>query len=189
MTKNIFDSIANHYDSPDRQALAKIIREELTTYLPRDSHQKVLLDYGGGTGLVSLPLAERFKELIIADASETMLKMAEEKIHADASVEFPAVQANLILLSLVLLHIPDTENILTKLYEILAPGGQLIIVDFDKNEQISHPKVHNGFSQEELNNRLEKTGFVSATSHTFHRGEKLFMNKNASLFLSISQKA
>ncbi len=40
MTKNIFDSIANHYDSPDRQALAKIIREELTTYLPRDSHQK-----------------------------------------------------------------------------------------------------------------------------------------------------
>ncbi|WP_393967313.1 class I SAM-dependent methyltransferase [Enterococcus faecium] len=200
MTKNIFDSIANHYDSPDRQALSKIIREELTTYLPRDSHQKVLLDYGGGTGLVSLPLAERFKELIIADASETMLKMAEEKIqaadlknvrtiHADASVEFPAVQANLILLSLVLLHIPDTENILTKLYEILAPGGQLIIVDFDKNEQISHPKVHNGFSQEELNNRLEKTGFVSATSHTFHRGEKLFMNKNASLFLSISQKA
>ncbi len=82
MTKNIFDSIANHYDSPDRQALAKIIREELTTYLPRDSHQKVLLDYGGGTGLVSLPLAERFKELIIADASETMLKMAEEKIQA-----------------------------------------------------------------------------------------------------------
>ena len=82
MTKNIFDSIANHYDSPDRQALAKIIREELATYLPRDSHQKVLLDYGGGTGLVSLPLAERFKELIIADASETMLKMAEEKIQA-----------------------------------------------------------------------------------------------------------
>ena len=39
MTKNIFDSIANHYGSPDRQALAKIIREELTTYLPRDSHQ------------------------------------------------------------------------------------------------------------------------------------------------------
>ncbi|MGC3017539.1 hypothetical protein ACPTFI_14750, partial [Enterococcus faecium] len=77
------------------------------------------------------------------------------------------VQANLILLSLVHLHIPDTENILTKLNEILAPGGQLIFVDFDKNEQISHPKVHNGFSQEELNIRLEKTGFVSATSHTF----------------------
>lgn len=76
-----------------------------------------------------------------------------------------------------------------KLYELLAPGGQLIIVDFDKNEQISHPKVHNGFTQEELNDRLKKTGFVSTASHTFHRGEKLFMNKNASLFLSISQKA
>lgn len=43
-----------------------------------------------------------------------------------------------------------------KLYELLAPGGQLIIVDFDKNEQISHPKVHNGFTQEELNDRLKK---------------------------------
>ena len=76
-----------------------------------------------------------------------------------------------------------------KLYELLAPGGQLIIVDFDKNEQISHPKVHNGFIQEELNDRLKKTGFVSTASHTFHHGEKLFMNKHASLFLSISQKA
>lgn len=75
-----------------------------------------------------------------------------------------------------------------KLYELLAPGGQLIIVDFDKNEQISHPKVHNGFTQEELNDRLKKTGFVFTASHTFHRGEKLFMNKHASLFLSISQK-
>lgn len=149
---------------------------------------------------MSLPLAERFKELIIADASETMLKMVEEKIqaadlknvrtiHADASVEFPAIQADVILLSLVLLHIPDTKTILMKLFELLAPGGQLIIVDFDKNEQISHPKVHNGFIQEELNDRLKKTGFVSTASHTFHRGEKLFMNKNASLFLSISQKA
>ena len=59
-----------------------------------------------------------------------------------------------------------------KFYELLAPGGQLIIVDFDKNEQISHPKVHNGFTQEELNDRLKKTGFVSTASHTFHRGEK-----------------
>ena len=45
----------------DRQALAKIIREELTTYLPRDSHQKVLLIMEAATGLVSLPLAEDLK--------------------------------------------------------------------------------------------------------------------------------
>ena len=127
-----------------------------------------------------------------------MLKMAEEKIqaadlknvrtiHADASVEFPAVQANLILLSLVLLHIPDTENILTKLYEILAPGGQLIIVDFDKNEQISHPKVHNGFSQEELNNRLEKRALSLLLVIPSIVGKAIY-EQNASLFLSISQK-
>lgn len=199
MTKNIFDTIANHYDTPDRQALAEIIREEVVKYFPENTNQKVLLDYGGGTGLVSLPFADAFKELIIADAAETMLKMAEEKIntanlknvrtiHADASVSFPTVKADVILVSLVLLHIPDTETILKKLYELLAPEGQLMIVDFDKNNRINHPKVHNGFDQQELHQKLKAAGFASVTSHTFHHGEKLFMHQDASLFLAIGKK-
>lgn len=199
MTKNIFDTIANHYDNPDRQALAAIIREEVVKYFPENTNQKVLLDYGGGTGLVSLPFADDFKELIIADAAETMLKMAEEKIntanlknvrtiHADASVSFPTVKADVILVSLVLLHIPDTETILKKLYELLAPEGQLMIVDFDKNDRINHPKVHNGFDQQELHQKLKTAGFSSVTSHTFHHGEKLFMHQDASLFLALGKK-
>ncbi|SEM51639.1 ubiE/COQ5 methyltransferase family protein [Mesobacillus persicus] len=50
-------------------------------------------------------------------------------------------------MSFVLLHIPDTDKILQELFDILNNGGKLIIVDFDKNDKIHHPKVHNGFSQ------------------------------------------
>lgn len=200
MTKNIFDSMASHYDSPERQQLAEIIRKEVQSQLPKDIAEKTLLDYGGGTGLVSLPLAKRFKEVIIADASEAMLETAEKKIqqaklenvrtiHADATVSFPTVQADIILLSLVLLHIPDTDTILKKLHEHLSADGQLFLVDFDKNEAISHPKVHNGFEQKVLEEQLEEAGFIPSESHTFHHGSKIFMNQDASLFLSISKKA
>lgn len=38
-------------------------------------------------------------------------------------------------------------------------NGKLIIVDFDKNEMISHPTVHNGFNQKELKSLLSDAGF------------------------------
>lgn len=91
-------------------------------------------------------------------------------------------------MSLVLLHIPDTEKILQELFTLLNPGGKLIIIDFDKNDNINHPKVHNGFSQEELNKILSQIGFKSVKIKTFYHGNRIFMNQDASLFISKSIK-
>ncbi|MFP9075757.1 methyltransferase domain-containing protein, partial [Enterococcus faecalis] len=76
--------------------------------------------------------------------------LTKESIHEEADI---------VLLSLVMLHIPDTEHLLQQLYQLLKPGGRLFIVDFNKNQSVSHPKVHNGFEQDTLLQLAESVGF------------------------------
>lgn len=95
--------------------------------------------------------------IVLVDSSEKILRVAEAKInsrkiknaevlYADFAKEVPAVQVGIILISLVLLHVPDTNLLLENLDSILNPGGKLIIIDFDKNEKVNHPKIHNEFT-------------------------------------------
>lgn len=195
----IFNQIANHYDTPERKALAKIIQDELIYQLPSSTKELTFMDYGRGTGLVSLALADRFKQLLLVDSSDAMLTIAADKIKTsgltnvssarfDATTESIDQKADLILMSLVLLHIPDTRLILEKIYHMLTPDGQLLIIDFDYNDAINHPKVHNGFDQQALIALLEQLGFHSTNIHTFHSGKNLFMNQNASLFFASGKK-
>ena len=74
------------------------------------------------------------------------------------------------------------------MFTILNDGGKLIIVDFDKNEEISHPKVHNGFVHEELKDILSEVGFNSTEIKTFHHGKRVFMKQDASMFIASSMK-
>ncbi|MGG5339821.1 hypothetical protein IGK01_002294 [Enterococcus sp. AZ080] len=137
--------------------------------------------------------------MIIIDSAAGMLAMADKKIkeakqanvrtlELDATKDLPAEKADIILLSLVLLHIPETKVILKQLSQMLHPSGKLYIVDFDKNEKIQHPKVHNGFDHEELREQLKLAGFKPLSIETFHHGKNLFMKQDASLFLAIAIK-
>ncbi|SCC54355.1 MULTISPECIES: class I SAM-dependent DNA methyltransferase [Priestia] len=190
--------MAKRYDTEDRIELAKVIVKEVKTQL-KDSQSKSLLDYGSGTGLVSLELTDLVDSALLVDSSEQMLDIAKGKIAyndiqnaktlcADFTKKAPTVKADIVLMSLVLLHIPETKQVLQQLFTLLNDNGKLIIVDFDKNSKISHPKVHNGFSHSELKELLLEVGFASTTIHTFHYGERIFMNQDASIFLSTSLK-
>ncbi|AXH99047.1 methyltransferase domain-containing protein [Sporosarcina sp. PTS2304] len=198
MEENVFEQMANRYDTEDRIALAKVIVDEVKTVLT-DSQLKSLVDYGCGTGLIGLELTDTVSSVLLVDSSQQMIEVVKKKIkgrgitnaqvlHSDFAQEMTTLKADIVLLSLVLLHVPDTEKILQEMFNSLHEGGQLLIVDFDKNDQISHPKVHNGFSHEELKNILQDIGFKTTEIHTFYHGERLFMNKDASMFLANSVK-
>ena len=198
MEHNVFEQMAKRYDTEERIELAKVIAKEVRSEL-QNSTSKSLLDYGGGTGLVSLELVDVVDSILLVDSSKQMIGVAEAKIsrngisnakvlYSDFTQETPELKADIILLSLVLLHIPDTEKILQQLFNILTEGGKLIIIDFDKNDKINHPKVHNGFSHEELKDRLSEVGFTSIEMKTFHHGKRIFMNQDASMFISSSIK-
>ncbi|MCU6396829.1 class I SAM-dependent methyltransferase, partial [Enterobacter quasiroggenkampii] len=60
------------------------------------------------------------------------------------------LHADYIFMAQVLLHINDVELVLSRLYDVLNPGGHLLIVDFNKNEEIVSDMVHNGFDQVKL---------------------------------------
>lgn len=198
MENNVFEEMAKRYDTEERKALAKVIVKEVRPQL-QNSQGKSLIDYGSGTGLVSLELSDLVDSILLVDSSKQMLDVAEAKIsqqgisnakvqYADLTQETPELKADIVLMSLVLLHIPDTKKILQELFNVLNKGGKLIIIDFDKNDQISHPKVHNGFSHEELKKVLSEVGFTSTEMKTFYHGERIFMNKDASMFIASSYK-
>lgn len=186
-------------ETEKRMELVKAIVEEVRPRL-QDCETKSLVDYGGGTGLVSLELSDLVHSILLVDSSKQALQGAQDKISekgiTNSKVLYsdftqytpPEIKADIVLLSLVLLHIPDTKLILQKLFSVLNNNGRLIIIDFDKNDNVNHPKIHSGFSHNQLKNILSEVGFKSTEIKTFYHGERIFANQDASMFLSTSTK-
>lgn len=198
MEENVFETIAKKYDSPERIELANIIVHKVSQELI-ESKGKTLIDYGSGTGLIGLQIADSVKTAILVDSSENMVEIINNKVAAnniqnvqtfvaDFTKDTFDIKADIVLVSLVLLHIPDTKIILDKLYKTLHTDGKLIIIDFDKNPHVHHPKVHNGFAVDELEALLTSAGFKSTDIQQFHHGEKIFMKQDATLFIAVSKK-
>lgn len=198
LNNNVFEDMAKRYDTPERIKLANIISKEINEQLTNGQSKRVI-DYGSGTGLISVQLADQVSELIMIDSSEEMLKVADEKIKqnkldntktllADFTEKVPDIKADVVMMSLVLLHIPETKKILERVYSVLNEDGKLIIVDFDYNEKVSHPKIHNGFKHDELTALLSDVGFQTSEVRNFHHGKETFMNQDADVFISVSRK-
>jgi len=197
MEERIFHRIAHQYDSDAQIQLTEKIAEEIRAFMT-PAHR--LLDYGCGTGLVGLQFADDVDQLILADAENEMLKIVQQKItsldlkNAETMqlnvVEdsLPDIQVDTIIMSLVMLHVSDTQALLNQLFKLLQPGGQILIADFNQNDKVSHPLIHSGFTHETVKEKMEKAGFNKPSIHTFYQGEKLFMNQDASLFLAHATK-
>ncbi|WP_438431484.1 class I SAM-dependent methyltransferase [Gorillibacterium sp. sgz500922] len=196
---DIFERMADGYDTAERIHVAKTAAEAIRGYLI-DADQKNAIDFGCGTGLVGLNLLNEFRHIRFVDSSQKMIdrinrKLAEFAVpNADAlcldleNETGTGLRADYIFMAQVLLHIRDVDAILTRLYEALAEGGHLLIVDFDKNENIVSDMVHNGFEQAELADRMTQIGYASVRSETFYSGSSLFMNRDASMFILDAQK-
>jgi len=191
---DIFEAMADGYDTSERIHIAKVASDAIRAYI-EDGKDKSAIDFGCGTGLVGLNLLDAFRHIVFLDTSQNMLdridrKMAEANIRnastlrLDMETGFKAdLHADYVFMAQVLLHIKDTELILSRLYEVLNPGGHLLIVDFDKNENIQSDMVHNGFDQGDLIGLMAGIGYADIKSQTFYTGNKIFMNQDASLFI------
>lgn len=198
-TIDIFERMASQYDIEERVSVAKIISQNIKSVLP-DVKDKTAMDYGCGTGLVGLDLAERFKHIVFADMSENMIAVVKDKLKNAGMKNASAVCCDLlssplemkvdyIIMSQVLLHVKDYVRLLDSLYGMLNVGGSLIIVDFDKNENVVSDMVHNGFEKSQLIAECKQRGFSDVQAGTFYHGERMFMKQDASLFLLIGKKA
>ena len=194
-----FDMIANSYDTSERAQIAKVSSDAIKEYLV-DTKSKNAIDFGCGTGLVGMNLLSEFKEILFLDTSQNMLNIIDQKI-SDSNVlnastlcfDFEtstqdSIRTDYIFMVQVLLHIQDFESVLSKLYDILNFEGHLLIVDFNKNDEVVSDMVHNGFDQEQLRKIMMKIGYKDIQSKTFYTGSKVFMGQDASLFILDAKK-
>jgi demethylmenaquinone methyltransferase/2-methoxy-6-polyprenyl-1,4-benzoquinol methylase len=95
-----------------------------------------LLDAGGGTGRASLPLRGFVRGVAVCDISHPMLKRACGKgaaaVCAPAEcLPFPARCFARILAVDALHHFRDAAAAIAEMVRVLAPGGRLVIEEFD----------------------------------------------------------
>lgn len=200
LNQSQFNQIARNYDNNERIKLAKTISSELNLLFNKGTYDS-LLDYGGGTGLVTFDIEHHFNHITVLDASPKMVEICNTKIKTLNKTNIAAIEGDLltsnnillhqtydvILLSLVLLHSGNYMALLQQLVTQLNSNGLLIIVDFDKNENVNHPNIYNGFEQKDIQKSLRTIGLSNIDSHTFYQGKNIFMNKDASLFLASGQ--
>ncbi|TCP52576.1 ubiquinone/menaquinone biosynthesis C-methylase UbiE [Tumebacillus sp. BK434] len=196
---DIFEMMAKRYDTSERVHIAKVASDAIREYVV-DAKDKNAIDFGCGTGLVGVNLLDDFNSILFLDTSQNMInemnqKITEFEIRNAETLCFDFekegrsdLHADYIFMAQVLLHIDHIEVVLSRLYEVLNAGGHLLIVDFNKNENVASDKVHNGFDQENLIELMSKIGYREIQSKTIYSGSKIFMNHDASLFVLDARK-
>jgi len=179
---------AAHFDSKARQwddnplfrerglKIAEAIRQTVPLHRGMSA-----LDYGCGTGLLSFPLKDELGAILMADSSAGMLEVVKEKIAAQGVTNMttlqldlladppPAQRFDLIVTSMTLHHVPDTDQILRVFHDLLQPGGYLCIADLDEEDGSFHGQevdVHHGFDRADLSRRAAQSGFANVRFQT-----------------------
>ena len=192
--KHDFNHKAETFDSHKNIFLANLVCQAVEKQLDAPS-DKEILDFGGGTGLLSLPLAEQAKSVTLVDISEKMLEQARLKAEQQDIKNIQFLEQNLlakpleqefdlIVVCRVLHHMPDLDESLSLFHQHLRENGQLLLADFTKTEA-----DHHGFDLAELENKLIEHGFSSVHSQILYSAEDLFQGNYSELFFTVAQKS
>ncbi|CCH79253.1 Methyltransferase type 12 [Nostocoides japonicum T1-X7] len=188
------DEAATWDDDPGHErrqvAVARAI-EEAVDLGPTTS----AVDIGGGTGRLSILLADRVGSVVVTDPSAGMVRVARERIDtAGLGDRLRAVQADLTVdrlegtydvawSSMALHHVHDLDGLLRAVAALLADGGRLAIADLDKDpDGAFHADKtdfdgHHGFDRHHLAEQLTRAGFADIRfrdATTIRKGDRDF---------------
>jgi SAM-dependent methyltransferase len=170
-----FDKAAASWDeNPGRTKLAKDVARAISEaiVLPADVD---VLDFGCGTGLLTLALKPWVHSITGVDSSQGMLDMLNKKV---AALNLDGVKTRLVDLargdeltgtydlvvsSMTLHHVEAIEPLVSLFHRILSPGGHLCIADLDPEGGRFHEDsagiFHFGFEREALAGVFREAGF------------------------------
>jgi tRNA (cmo5U34)-methyltransferase len=201
-----FDAEAAKWDSnPVRVAMARAVADAMIRHVPFSPSMHVM-DYGAGTGLITLRLQPLVGLIVAADSSRGMLKVLDEKRAAlgarniatrlldleqsePAGPEFDAVVS-----SMTLHHVDDVFALFRRFRNALKPRGYLAVADLDTEDGSFHADPtgvrHNGFDREHLCGLLGRAGFQEMAAHDAHQLQKPGKNGTAtySVFLITARR-
>lgn len=196
-----FDQAAASWDLAERRvALAHAVAEAIATRVSLSKKQSVL-DFGCGTGLVTLELGPQVGAITGADTSPGMLATLAGKAAAQG-LPLPLLSLNsdgttdlggsydLIVSSMTLHHVPDVPALFRQFEQHLQPGGQVALADLDEEDGSFHEAAlgvhHQGFPREKVQTWLEAAGFqeIQLDTATVTRKE----GKDYPVFLATARK-
>lgn len=208
-SSNPFDQAAGTWDDhPIRVALASAIGETILREA-QVSKEMDVLDYGCGTGLVSLFLLSHVRTVTVADSSTGMLDVLKSKI-AEMSLEtldvihlnlehdaVPDKRFHMIVTAMTMHHVRNTDKLLDAFHRLLHPGGILCVADLDSEPGTFHGADtaesvhHHGFDRSELALRLENVGFINTrdvTAHSIRKETDAGEAKDYPVFLIVARR-
>jgi len=180
--KRDFDKDAAGWDeSPVRTKLAHDIAGTLSRQIALGAHMHIL-DFGCGTGLLSLAWAARVRTLTGVDSSRGMLEVFAAKAAKQdlANVKTQHLDIDqgdtltgtfdLIASSMTLHHIRDINPLLDQAYKAISPAGHLCIADLDLDDGQFHENntgvFHPGFERAALRQAFVNAGFDNVRDTT-----------------------
>jgi ubiquinone/menaquinone biosynthesis C-methylase UbiE len=201
-----FDERARDWDSdPKKVERARVVADAIRNTIPLSQEMKAF-EYGCGTGLLSFALQSDLGEITLADTSQGMLDVLQEKIAKAevanmhpirldlASDPLPDERYDLTYSLMVLHHIQDAKDMLSKFRHVLKPNGIRVVADLDQEDGTFHTDgstdVHKGFLRGELQKMVEEAGFGNVSFMTAYEIKKQIDNEEKvfPVFLMAAQK-
>ena len=200
-----FNELAKEWDNYRRIKRAKIISNEIKNNLLEERNKKAL-EFGCGTGLISLNLKDYFKEITLIDNSKEMINVANNKIDllkidnikgicCDLINSNISEKCDIIYSSMALHHVVEMNKLIKRFNDLLNEEGKICIVDLNEDDGSFHKgekdfNGYNGFSQEWFKNILYKNEFKNIKSYTFYKDIKEVDKEKVeySLFIMIGEK-
>lgn len=177
-----FDAAAATWDeNPGRVRMARDVCRAIVDFVQPGPGADVL-DFGCGTGLLTLSLRPHVRSVTAVDSSRGMLDVLEGKIRAQGigNVTTRLVdleqggtldgQFDLVVSSMTFHHIADVENVLCALAAVTKPGGTVAIADLDKDggkfHETNEGVLHFGFDRCRMKKHFGDAGLVSVRNRT-----------------------
>ena len=136
------------------------------------------LDYGTGTGLLTMALIEDLGSVLATDVSDGMLDVLREKVEEQPSIslrkhdlsrqDLDEEPFDLIYSAMTLHHVEHVEVVMERCRNLLNKGGYLAIADLEEEDGSFHGDstiyYHRGFDPGSLAAALERNGFRDVRS-------------------------
>lgn len=185
-----FDSEAKYWDdNPKRNERARTAAESIKKYLDK-TNKPDALDFGCGTGQLSVYLYDSLNNITLLDSSAGMIDVLKEKIRKNGYTRMNPVcmeltdpaqlegEFDLVYTLMVLHHVRNCQELLKIFYMKMRKNGRLVIIDLIREDGSFHAgrpdfTGHNGFDTGILAQDLQNIGFKNTECSIIYKNERI----------------